>query len=91
MSQTFHWLFHYAMTFGTPSLLAETDNWGAFIFFAAWCFIALLYVYLLVPEVSGYTVEEIDGIFNMSWRVTNKRKNRESSPVLEGQEVDRIP
>ncbi|KAJ5214942.1 hypothetical protein N7468_010621 [Penicillium chermesinum] len=67
LGQTFHWLFLYAMNFGTPSLLEKTNNWGAFIFFAAWCFVALLYVYLIVPEISGLSVQEIDSLFKGPW------------------------
>lgn len=67
MSQTFHWLFYYGVNAGMPSLLAQTNNWGAFIFFAAWCLIALIYVYLTVPEIAGLSVEELDAIFKGSW------------------------
>lgn len=88
LSQTFHWLFHYAMTFALPSLLSRTDNWGAFVFFAAWCAGGLLYVYLLVPEIAGCSVEEIDRIFKGPWIVVGKRsKSRGADSVLEGQDV----
>lgn len=88
ISQGFHWLFHYAMSFALPSLLSRTNNWGAFIFFAAWCFVALLYVYLLVPEIAGLSVEEIDQIFSGPWKVFgNKSTRRRQEPsVLEGRE-----
>ncbi|KAI9926523.1 hypothetical protein MW887_004291 [Aspergillus wentii] len=85
VSQTFHWLFHYAMTFALPSLLSRTNNWGAFVFFAAWCATAILYVYLLVPEIAGLSVEEIDAIFRGPWIMARRRKTIPS--VLEGQEV----
>ncbi|KAF7533513.1 hypothetical protein G7054_g7027 [Neopestalotiopsis clavispora] len=67
MSQMFHWLFYYGVNAGMPSLLSQTNNWGAFIFFAAWCFIALVYVYLTVPEIAGLSVEELDAIFKGGW------------------------
>lgn len=67
MGATFHWLFIYAFQFGLPSLLAKTDNWGAFLFFAGWCLMALLYVFLMVPEVAGLSVEQIDSIFEGHW------------------------
>ena len=91
LSQTFHWLFHYAMTFALPSLLNRTNNWGAFVFFAAWCAGALLYVYLLVPEIAGLSVEEIDRIFKGPWLANSRQfKPRESSSlsILEGQETN---
>jgi hypothetical protein len=61
------------MAYGTPSLLENTHNWGAFIFFAGWCFIALCYVFLMVPETSGLSVEEIDEIFKGPWLTAYKR------------------
>lgn len=75
------------MTFALPSLLSNTNNWGAFVFFAAWCAGGLLYVHLLVPEIAGRTVEEIEHIFNgpiivSSWRA----KRRENDSIIEGQD-----
>jgi hypothetical protein len=76
MGSMFHWLFIYAMKFGLPSLLTKTDNWGAFLFFAGWCFISLLYVYFMVPEVAGLNVEEIDFLFKGSWFNAFKRSKQ---------------
>jgi hypothetical protein len=83
MGQIFHWLFIYAFSFGLPSLLANTDNWGAFIFFAGSCFISLIYVYLTVPEVAGLSVEEIDGVFKGPWFDAYKRSRSADTEVLE--------
>lgn len=92
------------MTYALPSLLEKTDNWGAFIFFAAWCGVAILYVFLLVPEMAGYTVEEIDQLFTGPWRVAGVRglKGNINSnkcgdgdgdvkeEVIEGRDLERI-
>ncbi|CAI7615012.1 unnamed protein product [Penicillium pancosmium] len=87
-SQTFHWLFHYAMTFALPSLLARADNWGAFVFFAAWCAAGLLYVYLLVPEIAGLTTEQIDDIFSGPWVVSGRASRAQATEsILEGQDI----
>lgn len=76
------------MTFGLPSLLSQTNNWGTFVFFAAWCATGLLYVYLLVPEIAGLSVEEIDRIFKGSWIVSGRGlRSRVNNSVLEGQNV----
>lgn len=64
------------MAYGVPSLLSNTDNWGAFIFFAGWCFLALIYVYFTVPEVAGLSVEEIDSLFQGSWFNAYKRSKQ---------------
>ncbi len=72
LSASFHWLFIYAFQFGLPSLIARTDNWGAYLFFAGWCFVSILYVYVMVPEVSGLSVEEIECIFKGPWYNAHK-------------------
>lgn len=76
LSQCFHWLFIFAMAYGSPSLLAQTHNWGAFLFFAGWCFVSAIYVYFMVPEIAGLSVEEIDGLFTGSWFDAHKRSAR---------------
>lgn len=50
-----------------PSILSSFNQWGAFLFFAAWCAVAILYTYLMIPEVSGLNVEEIEEIFKGPW------------------------
>lgn len=67
VGQTFHWIFIYAIKFSIPSLLDDTNNWGAFLFFAGWCFLGLIYVFFMVPETAGLSVEEVDRIFEGPW------------------------
>ncbi|KAH7131142.1 general substrate transporter [Dactylonectria macrodidyma] len=63
LSQCFHWLFYFAITKATPSILSSMDVWGAFLFFVAWCVIAFFYTLFLVPETSGLSLDEMDAIF----------------------------
>ncbi|KAK2027523.1 MFS general substrate transporter, partial [Colletotrichum zoysiae] len=82
-TQLFHWLFFFGVNKGMPSLLSQTDNWGAFIFFAGWCFLSLIYVYCVVPETSLQSLEQLDELFkgpwwNVSYRATHiKQRARE--------------
>ncbi|KAI1047465.1 hypothetical protein LB505_009953 [Fusarium chuoi] len=85
VSQTFHWLFIYAIKYSIPSLLKTTNNWGAFLFFAVWCFLALIYVFFMVPEISGLSVEEIDYLFKGSWFNAYKRTGQH--PVIDSVET----
>ncbi|KAL4874262.1 general substrate transporter [Aspergillus karnatakaensis] len=66
LSQCFHWLFYFAITKATPSLLEGTDQWGAFVLFASFCAVAFIYAFFFVPETSGLSLEEIDLIFERS-------------------------
>ncbi|KAM3438150.1 hypothetical protein MY4824_003393 [Beauveria thailandica] len=50
-----------------PSILSSFNGWGAFLFSGAWCLVAIVYTFLVIPEVSGLAVEEIDDIFKGSW------------------------
>ncbi|KAF7631932.1 hypothetical protein AFLA_012779 [Aspergillus flavus NRRL3357] len=63
LSQCFHWLFYFAITKATPSLLTGLHTWGAFVLFAGFCIVALVYTFFLVPETSGLSLEEINKIF----------------------------
>ncbi|KAK9421264.1 putative Major facilitator superfamily (MFS) profile domain-containing protein [Seiridium unicorne] len=92
LSQTFHWLFYYGVNAGTASLLAQTNNWGAFIFFAAWCMISLIYVYFLVPEIAGLSIEEIEILFRGSWFSAHRRvAKRSNTVVIEGSDSNELP
>ena len=85
LSQTFHWLFIYAMQYSMPSILSSFNQWGAFLFFGAWCAVAILYTYLVIPEVSGLSVEEIEDIFKGPWFNAYRVKPR---TAIEGQQED---
>lgn len=84
-------LFFFAMNFALPSLLTATNNWGAFLFFAACCLIAIFYVFFMVPETSGLSVEELDALFEGSWFNAYKytRKRNHNRFLLEGADVER--
>lgn len=85
LSQSFHWLFFFAISKGTAPLLEKTNNWGAFIFFGAWCFISLLYVYVMVPETAGHDLEKLDEMFEGSWLAFRARdKNRKTTSSAYG-------
>ncbi|KAM0547312.1 hypothetical protein ACHAPJ_010447 [Fusarium lateritium] len=87
LSQTFHWLFIYAMQYSMPSILSSFHQWGAFLFFAAWCAVAIVYTYLMVPEVAGLSVEDIEELFRGPW--LNARKSTQRS-VVQGVPADDI-
>ncbi|EXK36441.1 hypothetical protein FOMG_09617 [Fusarium oxysporum f. sp. melonis 26406] len=76
LSQAFHWLFIYAMQYSMPSILSSFHQWGAFIFFGAWCAVAIVYTYLMIPEISGLSVEEIEDLFRGPWFNAHRRTKR---------------
>lgn len=83
LSQSFHWLFYFAITKATPSILSSMDIWGAFLFFVAWCIIAFVYTLLFVPETSGLSLEEMDAIFQRPM-YKMRMSTKDASPEIVG-------
>ncbi|KAF6812428.1 quinate permease [Colletotrichum sojae] len=78
----FHWEFYFGRSRAMPSLLAATDRYGAFIFFAAICSISLAYVYLAMPETSGRSLESMESLFSRPWYTVHKRIRRRRTLLL---------
>ncbi|KAG9188905.1 hypothetical protein G6011_07610 [Alternaria panax] len=85
-TQCFHWLFYFGVNKGTPGILSSMDNWGAFLFFAGWCFLSLIYVFVAVPETAGLSLEHIDALFEGPfWQMNGKaRMARNMTGVIDG-------
>lgn len=57
-------------------------TWGAFLFFAVWCLIALVYSYVVVPETAGKALENIDELFERPWYLMRKNAVVETLAVV---------
>ncbi|KAK1598266.1 general substrate transporter [Colletotrichum navitas] len=68
----FHWAFYFGCSRAMPSLLAATERYGAFVFFAPICPVSLVYVYLAMPETSGRSLESMESLFNRPWYTVHK-------------------
>ncbi|KAK7718914.1 hypothetical protein SLS57_006025 [Botryosphaeria dothidea] len=95
LTQTFHWLFYFGINKGTPAMLASMHNWGTFLFFAGWCFVALVYVFVAVPETAGLSLEQLDALFERPfWQMRTKaNKQRARIAVIDSHEsgsVERV-
>ncbi|KAJ5738511.1 general substrate transporter [Penicillium malachiteum] len=66
LSQCFHWLFYFAITKATPSILSGLHQWDAFVLFVGFCVLSLSYTYFIIPETAGMSLEEMDRIFERS-------------------------
>lgn len=76
------------MNFALPSLLDATNNWGAFLFFAACCLLAQVYVFFMVPETSGLSVEELDEVFSGPWFNAYKYSRKRTQLVIDGSHLE---
>lgn len=56
------WMCNFIIGLVTPRMLAEI-GWGTYIFFAAFCLIAFLFVFFCVPETKGKSLEDMDKVF----------------------------
>ncbi|KAI1046004.1 hypothetical protein LB505_010810 [Fusarium chuoi] len=88
LSQTFHWLFYFGINRATPSILSSMHNWGAFIFFAGWCLVALIYVFFAVPETAGLPLEHIDALFECPWWQIRSKARTLHVTTISGSVVD---
>lgn len=76
-------------------MLASMHNWGTFLFFAGWCFVALVYVFVAVPETAGLSLEQLDALFEGPfWQMRTKaNKQRTRIAVIDSHEsgsVERV-
>ncbi|KAK6197223.1 hypothetical protein LQW54_010792 [Pestalotiopsis sp. IQ-011] len=63
----FHWAFHFGCSRAMPSLLAATDRYGPFAFFASIYTVSFIYVFFAMPETSGRSLESLDSLFERPW------------------------
>ncbi|KAI8052608.1 general substrate transporter [Gilbertella persicaria] len=62
LSTASNWLFNWILNFVVP-LLMERIHYGLYLLFASFNFLMALHVYLAYPETKGFTLEEMDIIF----------------------------
>ncbi|KAF2104618.1 general substrate transporter [Rhizodiscina lignyota] len=56
------WMCNFIIGLVTPDMLS-TIKWGTYIFFAAFCLLALAFTYFFVPETKGRSLEDMDLVF----------------------------
>lgn len=56
------WLNNFIIGLITPPLVQST-GFGAYVFFAAFCFLSGAWTFFFVPETNGKTLEEMDEVF----------------------------
>ncbi|KAJ5884850.1 hypothetical protein N7495_009360 [Penicillium taxi] len=75
------WLCDFIVGISVPSMM-DNIGYGAYIFFAVMCFFAGIWAFLLVPETSGKTLEELDEVFG------DKSGQEERELVMEAMRAD---
>ncbi|KAF8534861.1 general substrate transporter [Trichophaea hybrida] len=62
ISTSANWFCNFVIGRATPSMIRNI-KYGTYIFFAVFCFLAVLWVYFFVPETKNKTLEEMDAVF----------------------------
>jgi hypothetical protein len=57
------WINNFIIGLITPPLVQQT-GFGAYVFFAVFCLLSLVWVWFCVPETNGKTLEQMDEVFN---------------------------
>lgn len=60
------WGFNFVLAISWPGMLVALKPQGAFGFYAVWCIIGWVVIFLILPETKGKTLEELDNVFGVS-------------------------
>jgi hypothetical protein len=60
-----HWLMNFMIARSVPYMISNIE-YGTYLLFAACLTLAIPFVYFLVPETKGRSLENVDAIFHRS-------------------------
>jgi len=63
IATTSSWLSAFIITNKYAVLLAMFGQGGTFLFFSLWCMVSMVFVWRLVPETKGRSLEDIELYF----------------------------
>ncbi|ETS78546.1 hypothetical protein PFICI_10608 [Pestalotiopsis fici W106-1] len=58
-----NWFNNFIIGLITPPLIQNT-GYGTYVFFCVFCLLAVVWVWFVVPETNGRTLEQMDEVFN---------------------------
>ncbi|KAJ5455575.1 uncharacterized protein N7458_003839 [Penicillium daleae] len=69
-----NWVNNFAIAFFVPPML-QAWQWGTYIFFAAFLFVGIIWVWFFLPETKNASLEEMDRVFG-------SKKGQEDAELL---------
>ncbi|KAJ5864690.1 uncharacterized protein N7529_006606 [Penicillium soppii] len=81
------WMCNFIIGLVTPDML-ESITWGTYIFFAAFCLLALGFTFFCIPETRGKTLEDMDLIFGDTAAHEEKKRIKHIEAELRGTPIE---
>lgn len=83
------WLFNFVVARATPNMMATMGKggYGTFLTYGTFCFSMFFFVWFLVPETKGLSLERMDDLFGLTEMVKNIEADRENHAHSHG-EID---
>ncbi|KAF1941284.1 quinate permease [Clathrospora elynae] len=74
------WLFNFVVARATPNMMATVGKkgYGTFIIYGTFCFSMFIFVWFVIPETKGLSLEKMDDIFGITELVKNIEADREA-------------
>lgn len=83
------WMCNFVIGLVTPDMLDKL-GWGTYLFFAAFCLLALGFTYFFVPETKGRSLEDMDRVFGDVAAHEEKKRLYEIAAELGIVELDTV-
>ncbi|KAI5374220.1 hypothetical protein J4E82_007072 [Alternaria postmessia] len=82
------WLFNFVVARATPNMMATMGQggYGTFFTYGSFCFTMFIFVWFLIPETKGLSLERMDDLFGITELVKNMEADRENH--AHGTELD---
>jgi hypothetical protein len=76
-----HWVFAALITLLTPTVLANFSGGQIFTFFAGMMVLQLLFVWLMMPETKGKTLEELESELGLAPETIDELQSESAQPL----------
>lgn len=68
LSTSFNWLFNFAISVSFLSLAEAVTRYGAFYIYLGISIFCWIFMYFMLPETGGRSLEEVENLFKLSRR-----------------------